>query len=88
MVEIRLDEKWILSSDEKQWILGHYKTGNNGLRFTAKYFFSDLAMLVKHYFGMKIRGSHCRDIQDLVEEIQQTRKAIEVQLSSFTALTK
>jgi len=59
MVNIKLDSRWSLTSDSKQWILN--------LDEKAQTFHTSLESAIQSYFERRIRGSDARTISGLLE---------------------
>jgi hypothetical protein len=80
MIDIRLDEKWILRADEKQWLLGYESLNKGELKFNSKFYFTELDSLVKFYFDLKLRTSQARDFTELASNIAKIKRSIELAL--------
>ena len=63
MVEIKIDERYLIKADESQWILAVYSRG----KYKNKMFFTSLEHLLKELLQMKLRQSDATSIQELLE---------------------
>lgn len=86
VVEIRLDEKWIMKSDEKQWILGYNTFNKDSVTFNAKYFFIDLVCCAKFYLDLKLKCSQAKDFKELADNLTKIRRSIDLAISPIKNL--
>lgn len=88
MVKIKLDDKYYLHSDEKQWIIterydGIKKTGEHYTHYKPKGYLISLSKALGYYYDMRLKVSDATTWEQLVKDSKKIKEHIEKMLKKI-----
>ena len=81
MVEIQLDDRFWLKSDNKQWLVGEWrkgtdKEGNEYTKFQGKAYCTTLSHALNYYYDVRFKLSKATSWEQLLKDTEILKKRI------------
>lgn len=71
------DQEYVISSDEKQWVIGRMINKKRGFEFTAEMYFNSTAAMFSALLEKKLRASEATTLIELQRELKRAKEELQ-----------
>jgi hypothetical protein len=82
-MEIVVDEKFIISSDEYNWVLKEKKVSKEGKEYIVTLgYFGNIEQIVNNLLERSLKASEASSIQELITTLESVQKGLTIEINN------